>query len=141
MSIVVRFRVDKDAATAEELSAYFEKRGSVGGFGTFEYGSVTEKEHYHYLLEGFESKKQVDAMRMDMKRKIPGLNRTNYSWTVADEVDRYARYCCKGPRKHVREPPVVVWRHSLEYTPEKISALHEAYWAENDAASAEFKEK
>lgn len=139
MAVVARLRVDKLAATSEQVNAYLEAR-NVGGFGVLEYGTVTEKEHYHYVLEGFEDAKAVQAMRMDIRRKL-GLTKTNYSLKSADEPERYERYCCKGPRAHVREPPIIIWRHSLKYTLEFIAQRHDEYWEENATNWEEKKKK
>lgn len=125
---IARLRVDQSAVSYADINAYLDRR-SFGGFGTFELGRVTEKPHCHYVIHGFEDDKAVQAFRVDLKRKFPALNRSNYSVSVSEDPERYDRYVAKG--KSADEPPEVIWRHSLLYSLEKIAELHAAYWEEN----------
>lgn len=84
-------------------------------------------EHWHWLLL---TEKDVKAVRMSFKRKVPELaGNGKYSLTVCLEKEKYERYMCKGESEG--EGPEVVWRFGLEYSDEKVEELHAAYWLEN----------
>lgn len=98
---------------------------AAGGFGVREVAG--DNEHWHWLVE---SDKTYKAVRVDFNKKVPELKGNGaYSMSEVEDVEKYERYLCKGESSGAG--PEVVWRNSVKYTEEKLSELHEAYWAEN----------
>lgn len=123
----VSMRIDHVEGALAAITAYLGET-RYGGFGVEE--NSEGNRHYHFLLEGFNEKKDVQAFRVAMTRKAPMLKGNGgYSISVVKDLDKYARYICKGASSG--ESPVLVWRQSLKYDDGKIAALHDAYWEEN----------
>lgn len=98
-----------------------------GGFAVRE-GVESDNPHEHWLL--FCGPKTVKAIRSLFNREIPELRGNGkYSMSEVDDLDKYARYMCKGRADYLK--PTVVWRDTMTYDDAKISELHEAYWKEN----------
>lgn len=96
-----------------------------------------ENPHVHV---GFTSEKTLNALRVDLKRKFPELvGNGSYSLKEGDDnFDDYIIYMCKGDGEE--EAPVVLMRHGLDFSDEKIEQYHERYWV-NNAQIRESKRK
>lgn len=126
-TIQLAMRVDDVDGAFEAVKDYLNVN-SIGGFGVRE--AEPSNVHYHFLLEGFKEKKDVQAFRVALTRKCPMLKGNGgYSITIVKDLDKYERYITKGASDG--EAPQIVWRQSLIYNDAKISELHDAYWAEN----------
>lgn len=110
----------------ELVKAWVEKHG-YGGFAVRE-GTESDNPHEHWLL--FVGNKTLKAVRSSFTREVPDLRGNGkYSMSEVDDLDKYARYMCKGRSDYLK--PVVVWRDTLTYDDAKVAELHEAYWKEN----------
>lgn len=98
----------------------------LGGFAVRE-TVAGENQHWHFVLEGPKSLKQL---RSSFNREVPGLTGNGaYSLTQVKDIEKYLRYLCKGGGEG--QLPEISWTNSLIYTSDKISELHDAYWSEN----------
>lgn len=86
-----------------------------------------ENEHYHWFLK---CSKKVEAFRIALIRAVPELKgNAGYSISVVKDEDKYLRYMAKGDADGTGCS--YAWKHGLEWTPEKLEELHQAYWTEN----------
>lgn len=101
---------------------------SFGGFAVKEVAGA-DNVHWHWLLESGKTLKQI---RSSFCRNVPGLvGNKSYSLTVIRDVEKYARYMCKGDAEG--KSPHVAWSNSLFYNDAKIEELHVEYWTNNKA--------
>lgn len=99
---------------------------SLGGWCVRE--TVTgSNEHWHFHLV---SDKTIKQLRCSFNRECPSLKGNGkYSLTDCRDVEKYDKYMAKGECEG--QLPECVWTHGLDYSSEKISDLHDAYWLEN----------
>lgn len=110
----------------ENVKSFVDSQ-EYGGFAVRE-GAGTDNPHVHWLLVC--GAKSVKAVRCKLLRAAPELSGNGkYSLTEVADLDKYVRYLCKGDASH--SAPDVVWRNSVEYTEERLTEAHEAYWEEN----------
>lgn len=122
MALLVALRTDK---AFEDVKKFLTDK-AISGFAVREVSG--DNEHWHWLLET--SYKNVQSFRVNLLKAVPVLKgNASYSATVVKDLDKYERYMCKGDDEGVE--PEVAWRHSMKYTEEKITELHEEYWTEN----------
>lgn len=126
-TISLALRIDDVPDALESVKSYLNAN-SIGGFSVRE--AEVNNVHYHFLLEGFKEKKDVQAFRVGLTRKCPMLKGNGgYSISVVKDLDKYERYMSKGSSS--MDGPQIVWRQSLKYDDVKIDALHKLYWVEN----------
>lgn len=125
--LILAMRIDDKDGALQAVKSYLSC-SKIGGFGVCEV--EPDNTHYHFLLEGFEDKKDVQAFRVGLTRKCTMLKGNgSYSISIVKDLDKYERYIAKGGCQ--AEAPQIVWRQSLKYTDDKLAELHEAYWMEN----------
>lgn len=95
-----------------------------------ESGDETGKDHLHAVLV-MDEKKNLQSMRMQLRRKFPCLvgNKALYSLAAVRDVEKYDRYMCKGASEE--EMPVILGSLGLKYSLEYIEECHSNYWRLN----------
>lgn len=126
MAYVYAIRID--GQFTDPIKQFFEKDGGA-------YLVVKELEdsnpHMHGVLH---SDRKPQAVRMAIKRAIPGAGNGAYSCAPVKDLDKYQRYMMKGASKETGAE--VLASYGLEYgDPEWQATAHEAYWEENDRIS------
>lgn len=108
----------------DKVVQWADKHG-LGGFSVREVAG--DNEHWHFLLEG---EKTIKQLRCSFNREVPELKGNGaYSLTECRDVDKYERYLAKGESEG--QMPELAWSNSLKYDNDFISELHDKYWEEN----------
>lgn len=123
MALRIALRTDKDFAG---VKAFVDSR-QMGGFAVREVSG--DNEHWHWLLTT-DKFKNLQSFRVNLTRAVAELKGNGaYSATAVEDLEKYQRYMCKGNSDG--ESPEIVWRNSIEYTDDWVSARHADYWKEN----------
>lgn len=104
----------------DQVKAWAEGYG-LGGFACKEIEG--QNEHVHWC---FYTDKNIRVVRQALTRAVPLKGNGAYSMTVVKDLDKYQRYCCKGPAEGAGCD--VVWKRTID---DRLEEWHAAYWAEH----------
>lgn len=141
-------RVAASETVDKNLRTWCEKRGVVLAVKEFGDDESPNQEHYHLLLRtelltDTAVRKWVEQL---MGGKSARADKTLKVLPEEEDVEKFLRYCCKGPNWHDvklgntsdRTPPIVSFTTLL---PATIQAYHDDFWKENTKRKEALKPK